>query len=210
MKSLRRFPILLSCLAIAFGDVALTTSVAVAQNIGPAMERPKFDEFWRRILPMLQERDGFVEKEDIERALGIDLREINASAVNASTVNTTRYAVADIPGRLRVEWRLYQYTTPAARAAHPGATAMSSVDIYWYEATFEAFDAGVANKLARKDLHEAGFMWRPPKPHTHGGVTPGYFSRRGGLSLRLDVNAKQSDGRYAIHFSGTALAKPAK
>ncbi|WP_295144568.1 hypothetical protein [uncultured Reyranella sp.] len=207
--SLRRFQVLLSCLAIAFGDVALTAKAAVAQNARWVMERPKFDELWRRTLTMLQEHDGFVEKEDIERALGIDLQELDASAVNA-----TRYAVAYIPFKLRVEWHLSRNTTPADRAAYPDVTARSSVVIYWYEATFEAFNAGVALGLVRKDLHQAGFFSCPPPSHPQIGASPACFRNvRGGpypSTIRVDMNAKDPDRRYAIEFYGMTGAEPTK
>lgn len=210
MKSPRRFPILLSCLAIAFGDVALATNAAVAQNAEWVMERPKFAELWHRILPMLQERDGFVEKEDVERALGIGLQELNASAVKAA-----RYAVAYMPFKLRVEWRLYHNTTPADQAAHPDVTARSSVVIYWYEATFEAFNANAAFELAHKDLLKAGFLWCSPPPHPpQGGVLPKCFNKvRGGQyrsTVRFDTNARYPDRHYDIEFSGVTREEPAK
>lgn len=201
MKSSGRLPILLSCLAITFGSAALATNTAVAQNAEWVMEHPKFNELWRRILPMLQERDGFVEKEDVERALGIGLQELDASAVKAA-----RYAVAYIPFKLRVEWRLNLNTTPADRAAHSDVTARSSVVIYWYEATFEAFNTSVSLGLIRKDLHQAGFFSCPPPSHPQIGASPACFRKFGGgpypSTFRVDMNAKDSDRRYTIEFYG--------
>lgn len=212
----------MSCFAIAFGDAAVTNNNAVAQNvpdtrpsstakgIGSVVESLKFDEFWHRILSILQDHDGFVEKEDLERALGIRMQDTDHSTLGG------RFALTDAPGKLRVEWSLYPYTTPAARGAHPGATAMSNVEIHWYGDTFEAFDVDAANELTKKDLRESGFFWIPPQPHSHGGVSPAYFLKLHGgryppsVEFDLKRDARWPYGRYAIRFTGTARAEPAK
>lgn len=95
-----------------------------------------------------------------------------------------------------------------------GCHCRASVVIYWYEATFEGFNAGVALGLVRKDLHQAGFFSCPPPSHPQIGASSACFRKvRGGpypSTIRVDMNAKDPDRRYAIEFYGMTGAEPTK
>jgi hypothetical protein len=207
----------LSGFAIAFGDAVSMNNIAVAQqvsdartssvkkDIGSVARRLTFDEFWHGILSILQENDGFVEKEDVERVFGVDMQDTTRSA------SRDKSALTDVLGRLRVEWILYRFSTPFMRAANARATPQSIVKIDWYETTFDDFYADARNEEMERDLHKASFWWRPPMPHSHGGVTPGYFVRtREGQVSSLQFSIKPPFGHYTIQFTGTARAEPEK
>jgi len=166
----------------------------------------KFDEFWHQVLSLLQTHDGFVESAQLESDLHIQMQEIYQQRPNYKA------ALTDVPNRLRVEWDLHPDGSESAHGTGPNGPALSMVRIYFYNATFEAFDLEAANRLVRKTLAGAGFV-ESPQRNPHGGFSGArYVKLRSGrlpyVEISIEPNNRWPDGLYSIGFAGVGETRP--